>query len=122
MNGDTHESAHRTLLREIAYGRSGDKGDTSNIVIVPYDEDDYEWLVQHLTTDIIHERFRSIVKGGIVRYEMPGIRALNFVLEHALQGGVSKSLDLDAHGKSWANLALRIELVTDDPVPSRARH
>lgn len=96
------------LLREVAYSRSGDKGDTSNIGVIPYRESDYAWLLEELTVERVRDMFGELVRGGVTRYELPGIKALNFVLEEALSGGVSRSLNLDAHGKSWGNLILRV--------------
>jgi hypothetical protein len=107
-------------LRTIAYSRSGDKGDLSNVIVAPFDENDYEWLGRHLTVDVVREHFKLLVKGSITRYEMPGTRMFNFVMEKALQGGVSRSINIDMHGKSRASLMLGIELETgpEDPPPS----
>lgn len=96
------------LLREVAYSRSGDKGDISNVGVIPYRESDYDWLCEQLTVDRVRDIFGELVKGSITRYTWPGIKALNFVMEEALSGGVSRSLNLDAHGKSWGNLILRV--------------
>jgi hypothetical protein len=106
-------------LRDIALTRAGDKGESSNVMVSPYDDDDYEWLCEHLTVDVVRERFAPLVDGDITRYELPGPRILNFFMEHALQGGVSRTLALDAHGKSRASLMLTIELEADSPPPSR---
>jgi hypothetical protein len=108
------------MLREIAYARSGDKGDVSNIVVAVYDDLDYEWLLRYLTVARVSEKFAPVVAGTINRYEMPGTKMVNFVMERALQGGVSRSLGLDAHGKSRASLMLstRITCAEDDAPPS----
>lgn len=110
----------RVDLRAVAYSRAGDKGDTSNVVVATYDEGDYEWLRRHLTVAVVQTHFAPLVDGEIVRHEMPGTKMLNFVMERALQGGVSRSLSLDMHGKSRANLMLGIALECDpnDPPPS----
>jgi hypothetical protein len=107
-------------VREIAYARSGDKGDTCNIIVAPYKEQDYEWLLRHLTVDTVRDTFGDLVAGEITRYELPGTHMLNFVMEHALQGGVSRSLNIDAHGKSRASLMLSvpIDYPAADPPPS----
>ncbi len=73
-------------LREIAYSRSGDKGDTSNICVFVYDPADYPRLVEALTADVVRERFGSLVHGHVDRYEMPRSHGLNFVLTRALGG------------------------------------
>jgi hypothetical protein len=103
------------LLRTVAYSRSGDKGEVNNVVVIPYDEGNYDWLREHLTVDVVRDVFGKVVRGPITRYEFRGIRALNFVMEKALEGGVSRSLNIDAHGKSRANLMLGIRL--DAPPP-----
>jgi hypothetical protein len=100
----------RVALREVAFARSGDKGDTSNIGLVPYRPHDLDWLLEQVTIDRVQELFGSEVQGPIHRYTLGGISAINFVLERALSGGVSRSLNLDAHGKSWGNLLLRMEV------------
>ena len=102
------------LLREVAFSRSGDKGDVSNIGVVPYREADFGWLREELTVERVRAVFGDLVKGRVTRYELPGIGALNFVLEEALSGGVSRSLNLDAHGKSWGNLMLRAAVNAPD--------
>jgi len=104
----------KVLLREVAYSRSGDKGDVSNVGVIPYRESDYAWLRAELTVDRVSAVFGDLVKGRVTCYEMPGIRALNFVMEQALSGGVSRSLNLDAHGKSWGNLILRVAVDVPD--------
>lgn len=97
-------------LREIAHTRSGDKGDTSNVGVVPYDEQNYELIKEQVTVERVRELFGELVQGEIVRYEFDGLKAINFVMKNALSGGVSRSLNLDTHGKSWANLILRLEV------------
>jgi hypothetical protein len=103
-------------LRAIAFTRSGDKGDTANIGVVPYDDRHYDLLRATVTVDRVKELFGPLVQGRITRYELPGIGALNFVLEQALGGGVSKSLNQDAHGKSFGNLMLRLRIEVPDAV------
>ena len=71
-------------LREIAYSRSGDKGDTSNICVFVYDPADYPQLLDVLTADVVRDRFGSLVQGDVVRYELPRSHGLNFVLTRAL--------------------------------------
>lgn len=99
-----------TKLREIAYSRSGDKGDISNVCVFPYDDADYDRLREALTVDVIRKKYGPLVKGEIVRYELPGTCGLNFVMHGALDGGVSISLRVDPHGKSMQNLILDIDV------------
>ncbi len=100
-------------LREIAHARAGDKGDTSNISVIAYHAADYARLERVLTAERVAGHFAGIARGGVRRYALPGIGALNFVLERALGGGVTRSLALDAHGKCLASLMLEIELPED---------
>lgn len=99
-----------TKLREIAYSRSGDKGDISNVCVFPYDDADYDRLREVLTVETVRAKYGPLVKGDIVRYELPGTCGLNFVMYGALDGGVSISLRVDPHGKSMQNLILDIDI------------
>jgi hypothetical protein len=107
-------------LREVAFSRAGDKGDTNNVMVAPYDERDYDWLLRNLTLSLVESRFRPLVRGTITRYELPGPRIINFVMERALDGGVSRTINLDAHGKSRASLmlSLMVECQADNLPPS----
>ena len=97
-------------LREIAYSRSGDKGDTSNICVFVYDDADYDLLRERLTADVVRDRFGPLVQGNVVRYEIPRSCGLNFVLTRALGGGVSSTLRADPHGKSFQSLILDLDV------------
>ena len=76
----------KIFLREICHARSGDKGDTANIGIIVYDMNDYELIKNKLTAKFVKSIFKSFVKGQVVRYELPRLGALNFVLHNALDG------------------------------------
>jgi len=104
-------------LGEIAHSRSGDKGDTANVSVIPWREEDYEHLLATVTEEVVTAAFGARVKGAVRRYELPGPRALNFLLEEALGGGVSRSLNLDIHGKALSTVVLDIEI----PAPPRLR-
>jgi len=97
-------------LREIAYSRSGDKGDTSNICVFVYDPSDYPLLLAGLTASVVAAKFGHLVQGSVTRYEIPSAHGLNFVLTRALGGGVSLTLRADPHGKSYQNLILDIDV------------
>jgi hypothetical protein len=97
-------------LRDIAHSRTGDKGNTSNISVIAYDAQDYPVLLAQVTSERVKAHFSEIVKGDVVRYELDNICALNFVLHRALGGGVTRSLALDAHGKSLSSALLDLEL------------
>jgi hypothetical protein len=104
----------KILLSEIAHGRSGDKGDTSNIGIIAYDERHYPILVREVTPERVKAHFGEMVKGGVERYELPNLGALNFLLHEALGGGGTLSLRIDAQGKTMSAALLRMEVEVDD--------
>jgi hypothetical protein len=97
-------------LLDIAHGRSGDKGDAANIGVIAYDDKGYEILAKHLTTERVKKHFEGICFGEVERYEMPNIRALNFLLHNTLGGGGTVSLKHDAQGKTLAAALLRMEI------------
>ena len=97
-------------LWDIAHSRTGDKGNISNISLIAYDSKDYELLKDRVTAEKVKEHFRGIVKGDVVRYELPNIYALNFVMQAALGGGVTRSLSLDMHGKALSSYLLKMEI------------
>jgi len=102
-------------LRAIAHSRTGDKGDTSNISLIAFDIRDYPRLRDAVTAARVKRHFADICQGHVERYEIESIGALNFVLHHALGGGVTRSLALDAHGKSLSSALLDMEI--DDGGP-----
>lgn len=97
-------------LLEIAHGRSGDKGSGSNVGIIARHPDIYPFLVEQLTTERVKEHVGPLCKGDVVRYELPNIHALNFLLNDSLDGGGTVSLKLDAQGKTHASIVLRMKL------------
>ena len=100
-------------LIDIAHGRSGDKGDAANIGIIAYDDKGYEIIKNHLTEERVKEYFKGICFGDVKRWEMPNIRALNFLLNNTLGGGGTVSLKHDAQGKTLAAALLRMEINLD---------
>lgn len=101
-------------LIDIAHGRSGDKGDSANIGIIAYDDRGYQILNKYLTAEVVKKYFEGICYGPVERYEMPNIKALNFLLHNALGGGGTVSLKHDAQGKTLASALLRMELEIDE--------
>lgn len=97
-------------LREIAHARTGDKGDVSNISVIAYAAEDYPRLERHVTAERVKAHFAGLVRGEVVRHALPGLGALNFVLDRALGGGVTRSLALDAHGKCLSSAILDLEI------------
>jgi hypothetical protein len=97
-------------LREIAHSRTGDKGNTSNISVIAYDAKYYPLLLREVTSERVKDYFAGMIRGDVLRYELKNIHALNFVLHEALGGGVTRSLALDAHGKSLSSALLDMEI------------
>jgi len=97
-------------LRDIVHGRSGDKGDAANIGIIAYDEKGYTIIEKYLTAEKVKKHFEGICHGKVERFEMPNIRALNFLLHNTLGGGGTVSLKHDAQGKTLAAALLRMEI------------
>ena len=100
-------------LRDIAHARAGDKGDISNLSLTAYRLEDYALLERHVTAERVRAHFAGINHGTVTRYLLPRLGAMNFVLQHALGGGVTRSLALDAHGKCLGAALLSMELVPD---------
>src|SRR5674476_1656136 len=97
-------------LRELAHARTGDKGNSSNISVIAYDPGDFAFLREHVTVARVKAFFAGVVLGDVIRYEMPGLGALNFVMHGALGGGVTRSLALDIHGKSLSSSLLEMDV------------
>jgi hypothetical protein len=97
-------------LREIAHARSGDKGDTATLSVIAFEDRHYPLLEKVLTPERVKSHFSGLVRGEVTRYALPRIGALNFVMEHALSGGVTRSLALDAHGKCLSSALLEMEI------------
>jgi hypothetical protein len=99
-------------LRELAHSRTGDKGNTLNVSVICYDPGYYARVCAELTADRVKAWLGSVVCGNVIRYELPKLAALNFVLHDALGGGVTRTLALDAHGKSVSSALLAIEILS----------
>ena len=97
-------------LREIAHSRSGDKGNLINVSVIAYREEDYATLVERVTEARVSELFREHITRQATRYCVPNLFALNFVLHRPLTESVTRSLRLDAHGKSLSSLMLSLEI------------
>jgi hypothetical protein len=102
----------RIKLYEIAHSRAGDKGEITNISLIPYDSKHYQLLKEQVTAAVVKEHFGQIASGKVVRYDLDILQAFNFVLYETRPGGVSSGLDFDAHGKalSWALLEMEIDV------------
>ena len=97
-------------LSRIAHTRSGDKGDTCNVGVIAYDERDYPILVREVTAERVKSYFGELVLGGVERFELPNLGALNFLLHQALGGGGTVSLRTDAQGKTLGAALLGLEI------------
>jgi len=97
-------------LSSIAHARAGDKGDISCISLIAYKPEDFPLLLREVTAERVKQHFAGIVHGAVERYELPNIHALNFVMHGALGGGVTRSLAMDAHGKSLSYALLDLEI------------
>jgi len=106
----------RIQLASICHARSGDKGNIANIGLIARKPEYYRMIEEHVTAERVKKHFASICRGGVVRYELPNLYALNFVLYQALDGGGTKSLRTDAQGKTLASALLRMEIDIRDPI------
>lgn len=101
-------------LHEIAHGRAGDKGNRSNIGLIPYRDEDYDILAAQVTAKAVKAYLRDVVKGEVARFDLPKLKAFNFILDEALEGGVNDALAVDTHGKSRASILLCMEIEVPD--------
>jgi hypothetical protein len=104
----------RIPLSRIAHGRSGDKGDTSNIGIIAYEDRWYPVLVREVTPERVKAHFGALIEGRVERFELPNLGALNFLCYGALGGGGTLSLRIDAQGKTMAAGLLGMEIEIDE--------
>ena len=96
-------------LYDLAYGRSGDKGDLVNISVIARTPEAYHEIKARLTAERVKAHFGDLVRGDVRRYELDNIEALNFVLEGALDGGGTRSTRIDPLGKSLVGALLYME-------------
>jgi hypothetical protein len=104
----------KTNLYAIAHGRSGDKGDTVNVGVIARRPEFYDFLRELLTVERVKEHFGPLVRGGVERFELPNLHALNFLLHEALGGGGTVSLMTDAQGKTFSTAMLRMDIDLPD--------
>ena len=90
----------KLLIKELAYVRSGDKGDISNVGIMAFNDENYKILQKQVTPQRVKEHYKELVKGEVKIYEMPNINALEVVMYQALGGGATCTLRFDETGKS----------------------
>jgi hypothetical protein len=97
-------------LRTLAHGRTGDKGNRSNISVIALDAKDYALLVEQVTEARVAALFAHRKPTAVKRYLLPKLGAMNFVIDDVLDGGVNGSLNLDTHGKALAFLLLDLPI------------
>ena len=97
-------------LNQIAHGRSGDKGDTSNVCVFARKPEYFEIIKREVTPEKVREHFGDMVKGEITRYEVASLNGFNLVMKHALGGGATHSLRLDTLGKSMGSAFMRMRI------------
>jgi hypothetical protein len=103
-------------LLDIAHARSGDKGDTANVGVIALRPEWYPVLERFLTVERVRSHFAGLITGGVERFDLPNLSALNFLLHGALGGGGTVSLKTDAQGKVFSTAMLRIVLEIPDDV------
>ena len=104
----------KILLKDLAYARSGDKGDVVDIGVMAKDDDTYRIIKDKLTAEKVKAHFKDIVKGDVVRYDMDTLNSLEFVMYNALGGGATRTLAMDQTGKAYGPNMLRMEIETDE--------
>lgn len=107
-------------LREIAHSRSGEKGNSSMVSVIAYDVADYELLRTQVSIDKVRRVYGAITKGGIERYEVPAIGALNFVMHEVLEGGRTRTLAFEESGKALSSLMLTLQIEVPDDYIGRS--
>jgi hypothetical protein len=104
----------KVRLYEVANARSGDKGDASNVGLIARTPELFEVIRRQATAERVAEHFREVCRGGVDRYEVPNLLALNFMLHDSLGGGGTESLKNDAQGKTHAQGLLQMEVEIPD--------
>ena len=104
-------------LSRLAHGRSGDKGNHANVVVIAYTDAGFAWLKTHLTAEVVAAYFAPLGATRVERFEAANVRGLNFVLYDALAGGASRSLRTDTQGKTLALALLQMEIEEPTPQP-----
>jgi hypothetical protein len=110
----TNETTKQSIpLYRAAHGRTGDKGNRSNISVIAFHPELFSILVEQVTEEAIARQFEDRRPTGIARYILPNLHAMNIVIDDALDGGVNKSMNLDTHGKALAFLLLDMQIEVD---------
>lgn len=110
-NSDTRQLP----LHAIAHGRAGDKGNVSNISLIAYLPEAYDFIEKEVGERKVESLFAHLGAGTVKRYALPNLQAFNFVIQDALDGGVNASRSLDRHGKTLSFILLS-RMILDIPV------
>jgi len=111
----------QVMLKDLAFARSGDKGDVCNVGVMAKTRSIYEFLLKELTPERVKEHFKGMVKGDVEVYPMPNIDSIQLVLRRSLGGGATCTLRFDQTGKSMCTAVLRMALDADDRLIKEAR-
>ena len=105
----------QTSLYQLAHARTGDKGNKVNISVIAYRTQDFDLLVAQVTEARVAAHFAHRKPTRVVRYLLPLLGAMNFVLEDVLDGGVNDALNLDMHGKALSFHLLTLSVQRSAP-------
>ncbi|HEX6957335.1 MAG TPA: hypothetical protein VF194_05050 [Ferrovibrio sp.] len=103
-------------LHRIAHGRAGDKGNRLNVSVIAYREEYYPIICQQVTTERVRDVFAHRKPTSVMRFELPRLWAVNFIIDDVLEGGVNDALNLDGHGKTHSFLVLSLPVQVPEPL------
>jgi hypothetical protein len=98
------------LLNELAHARTGDKGNLVTISLIAYRAEDFKIIEEQVTAERVSIHFAELIEGPVLRYTLPNLAALNFVLRRPQSRSVTRSLALDTHGKCLGSALLAMEI------------
>jgi len=104
------QAESKIALKQVAHGRSGDKGNHANVAVLAYTRAGFDWLREVLTAQVVAEWFAPLQPSRVERFEAANVLGLNFVLYNVLGGGASRSLRVDTQGKALALALLEMPL------------
>jgi hypothetical protein len=120
MTTSEHDTS-KVSLRELVGYRAGDKGDIANVAIFADDDEVYRLIRDEVTAERVRAHFGALVRGRVDRYEVPNVRALNFVMHGALGGGGPRTLRADNLGKTLGGALVRLEIEAPAHLARRRR-
>ena len=102
-------------LHAIAHSRAGDKGNVSNISLIAYKPEAFDFMAEQVTAEKVHKLYVHLGATSVKRYDLPLLSAFNFVIDDVLDGGVNASRSVDRHGKTLSYILLG-RFITDVPI------